>query len=122
MKKYNYKEVMKNDVLEAIKEHMEYENVSVEDLDIDTLKDYLWTDDSVTGNGSGSYTMNSALSKEYVLDNEDLQVEMIKEFAQFGLDIQDIAKHLHDYEYWDVSIRCYLLGEVLEDVLKELQQ
>ena len=119
MKKYNYKEVMKNDVLEAIKEYKEYENVSVEDLDIDTLRDYLWMYDSVTGNGSGSYTMNSAKAKEYVLDNEDLQVEVIKEF---GLDSEDIADHLYDWEYWDVSIRCYLLDEVLEDVLKELQQ
>lgn len=118
MEKYNYREVMKNDVLEAIKEYMEYENVSVEDLDIDTLKDYLWTDDSVTGNGSGSYTMNSALSKEYVLDNEDLQVEVIKEF---GLDSEDIDNHADDYEYWDVSIRCYLLDEVLQEVLNELQ-
>ena len=119
MKKYNYKEVMKNDVLEAINEYMEYENVSVEDLDVDTLKDFLWTGDSVTGNGSGSYTMNSAKAKDYVLDNEDLQIEVIKEF---GLDSEDIAEHLHDYEYWDVSIRCYLLDEVLQGVLEELQQ
>ena len=119
MKKYNYREVMKNDVLEAIKEYMEYENVSVEDLDIDTLSEYLWANDSVTGNGGGSYTMNSAKAKEYVHGNEDLQVEVIKEF---GLDRYDIAKHLHDYEYWDVSIRCYLLDEVLQDALEELQQ
>lgn len=118
MEKYNYKEVMKNDVLEAVKEYMAWEKVSVEDLDIDTLRDYLWTDDSVTGNGSGSYTMNSALAKKYVLDNEELQVEVIKEL---DLDSEDMAKHLHDYEYWDVSIRCYLLDEVLHDVLEELQ-
>ena len=119
MKKYNYKEVMKNDVLEAIKEYMEWEEVSVEDLDIDTLKDYLWTDDSVTGNGSGSYTMNSALAKKYVLDNEELQVEVIE---AFGVDSEDIADKLHAWEYWDVFIRCYLLDEVLQNVLQELQQ
>ena len=118
MEKYNYRKVMKNDVLEAIKEYMEYENVSVEDLDIDTLRDYLWANDSVTGNGSGSYTMNSRKAKEYVLDNEELHVEVINEF---GLDSEDMAKHLYDYEYWDVSIRCYLLDEVLQDVLQELQ-
>lgn len=116
MKKYNYKEVMKNDVLEAIKECIEYENVSVEDLDIDALRDYLWANDSVTGNGSGSYTMNTRLSKEYVLDNEDLQIEMIKEL---GLDSEDITKHLYDWEYWDVLIRCYLLDEVLQHVVEE---
>ena len=118
MEKYNYREVMKNDIKQAIKEYMEWENVSIEDLDIDTLNDYLWTDDSVTGNASGSYTMNSALAKKFVLDNEDLQVEAIK---GFGLDSEDIADKLHDWEYWDVSIRCYLLYEVLQDVLDELQ-
>lgn len=119
MEKYNYREVMKNDVLEAIKEYMEWEEVSVEDLDIDALKDYLWTDDSVTGNGSGSYTMNSEKAKEYVLDNEDLQVEVITEF---GLDSEVIADKLHAWEYWDVVIRCYLLDEVLQNALQELQQ
>lgn len=118
MKTYNYREVMENDIIEAIKEYMEYETVNAEDLDIDTLRDYLWTDDSVTGNGSGSYTMSTALARDYVLDNEELQADVI---IEFGIDSETIADKIHDWEYWDVSIRCYLLDEVLQDVLEELQ-
>ena len=118
MKTYNYKEVMENDITEAIKEYMEWEKVNVEDLDIDTLRDYLWSYDSVTGNGSGSYTMSTALARDYVLDNEELQADVIK---GYGIDSKTIADKIHDWEYWDVSIRCYLLDEVLQDVIKELQ-
>ena len=118
MKAYNYKEVMGNDVIEAIGEYMECETVSVEDLDFDTLRDYLLSDDCVTGNGSGSYTMSNALARDYVLDNEELQADVIREF---GLDSETIAGKIHDWEYWDVSIRCYLLDEVLQYVIEELQ-
>ena len=119
MKKYDYNEMMENDILEAIREYMAWEKVTVEDLDVDTLREHLWVDDSVTGNASGSYTMSTALAKQYVLDNEELQAEAIQ---MFGLDSDTIADKMHDWEYWDVTIRCYLLDEVLHDVVEALQE
>ena len=84
------------------------------------LHDDLWIDDSVTGNGSGSYFFNNMRSIEAVQDNMDLCVEALKEFC---VDSETIAKHFldNDYEYFDVTIRCYLLGQAIAQALEELE-
>ena len=65
----NYLEQMKEDILE----HIKNEGITVAWKDPDelyeTLYDELWVDDSVTGNGSGSYTFNREKAKEYVLED-----------------------------------------------------
>ena len=83
------------------------------------LNDSLWIADSVTGNGSGSYTFNSAEAKEYVTDNEDLLKEALEAFCT---DAETITDHFlnGDWEYFDVTIRCYLLGQAIGEVLDEI--
>lgn len=49
---------------------------------------------------------------------EDYIRELI---GEYGLDSQTIADNFMNWEYWDVSIRCYLLGQCLEDALDELE-
>lgn len=82
------------------------------------LSDTLWTDDSVTGNGSGSYTFNAARAREYVVDNTDILKDAC---ADLGVSDEEIGKHFMsaDWEYFDVTIRCYLLNGVISDVLEE---
>lgn len=114
---YNYLEAMKEDIRNYIEEN----DIDVNEQDIEeTLNDDLWIEDSVTGNGSGSYTFNSYKAKENLEGNEDLVREMCKEFC---IDAETIAdKFLNeDYEYFDVSIRCYLLGQAIAEVLEELK-
>ena len=117
---YNYLDAMKEDVLTAIRENYtlsDYENR--EELE-DRLNEDLWIDDAVTGNASGSYTFNAARAAEYVQeDGEDYVKELIDEF---GLDAETVANHLFDYEYWDVSIRCYLLGQAIAAALDEIEE
>ena len=73
----------------------------------------------MTGNASGSYTFNSFKAKEYVTDNMDLVLDMTSEF---GIEAETIAEHFlnEDWEWFDVSIRCYLLGECISEALEEL--
>ena len=114
---YNYLEAMKEDIRNYIEEN----DIDIEDSNIEeTLNDDLWIEDSVTGNGSGSYTFNSYKAKENLEGNEDLVREMCQEFC---IDAETIAdKFLNeDYEYFDVSIRCYLLGQAIAEVLEELK-
>lgn len=69
---YDYYEEVKNDVLDYIENNIdldEFENR--EDL-YEHLYDELFVEDSVTGNGSGSYTMSNRKAREYVGDNLDL--------------------------------------------------
>lgn len=58
--KYNYLEAVKEDVKEFIRTEIDFHewNGNREGLE-EYLNDTLWTEDSVTGNASGSYTFNT---------------------------------------------------------------
>lgn len=117
---YNYLEAMKNDIEEYINENINLEDYESKDELEEKLNDDLWIEDSVTGNGSGSYTFNSYKAKEYLEGNEDLVREMCKEFC---IDADTIAEKFlnEDYEYFDVSVRCYLLGQAIAEVLEDIE-
>lgn len=104
--KYDYLENMKEDIREYLKEN------DIEEISED-LFDTLWVEDSVTGNASGSYYCNSYKAQQALQGNEDLVEEMIKELYV------DMNEHWNDYEYLDVSVRCYLLGQALEELKEE---
>ena len=117
---YNYLNAMKNDIEDYIKNEINTANYSDRyELESD-LNDILWTVDSVTGNASGSYTFNRAEAAEYVNDNMDLLAEACEEF---GVDSATVGEKFldEDWEYFDVTIRCYLLGQAISDVLDEIE-
>lgn len=126
MEKYNYYEAMKEDIKNYIAENYTAEELHENLLDIDNfreqLNDDLWTVDSVTGNGSGSYTFSRATAKDYILsdsENIDLLREALQEFCVEGDTIAE--KFLsEEWEYFDVTVRCYILGGVIYEVLEDL--
>lgn len=116
---YNYLEAMKSDIKDYIKNEVNTSNYSDrEELEND-LNDILWNEDSVTGNASGSYTFNRADAKEYADNNMNLLVEACKEF---GVDNETVCKKFfaEDWEYFDVTIRCYLLNQAISEALDEI--
>ena len=121
---YNYLEAMIEDVKEYLKNEAEYDRDDLfynrNDLE-ERLYDDLWINDSVTGNASGSYFCNTYRSKECVLDNMDLLSEMC---ANFGVDAKTIGEKFLDdeWEWMDVSIRCYLLGQAISEALDEIEE
>lgn len=116
--RYDYIEHMTEDVKDAIRERYTPDEIR-EHLDDDRddfaqeLNDDLWTDDSVTGNASGSYYCNAWRAEEAIAHNWDLIADMIDEF-----DAADILRK--GPEAIDVSIRCYLLGQAIDAALDEL--
>lgn len=117
---YNYLKAMKSDIMDYIRNDVNTnEFASREELE-ERLNDDLWTVDSVTGNGSGSYTFNRAEAEEYVNDNSDLLREAISEFC---VDSETVAEKFldADYEYFDVTIRCYLLGQAISEALDDME-
>lgn len=110
---YNYKENVKNDIIEYIKEN--YEKEDFDSLDYDSLYEEMWTADSVTGNGSGSYTFSTWEAEENICHNLDLASEAYEEFGYDGIKFDDGAEAI------DVTIRCYLLGQLLQEALDELK-
>ena len=115
---YNYLEELKSDVRTYIKE-VASDYMDCEDMDElrDELYDNLWDEDSVTGNGSGSYTFNREKAKEYVSDNMDLMVEAYKDLDSIESLVDDLEAL--DFETIDVTIRCYLLSQALDEVLED---
>ena len=123
MEKYNYLDHEIEDVISYLKDNwspdqikqmrQEQEN-DAESLE-EKLYDELWTADSVTGNGSGSYTFNANKAEEYLCHNLPLLGEALAEFGE-----ENSIKYLNDPETADVTIRCYLLSQAISEAIEDL--
>ena len=122
---YSYQQAMAADInnylLDDYTEEELRELLADRDSFEEELRDRLWTADSVTGNGSGSYTFNRWKASQYVVDNMEL---LERACYEFGEDESTIGAAFlrEDWGFFDVTIRCYLLGEVLAEVLDELEE
>lgn len=117
MEKYNYLESVKQDVIKYLVANSSYIKKLITECTIsdfnelsDYLKDELFSNDSVTGNASGSYTCNAWEAEENICHNLDLLRAALKEYG-CGAD------NLQTAEAADVTIRCYLLPQAIGDVL-----
>ena len=119
MEKYNYYEAVKADVKEWIRNEIDLTEYAGRRDDLEEeMNDTLWTADSVTGNGSGSYTFNTWKAEENLAHNWD-EIENVA--AEFGMEARISDGYENGAEFWDVSIRCYYLGSAIAAVLDELE-
>ena len=121
---YDYLEAVKSDVREYLEENDGAEYIAEYGVDrtIERLNDELWCADSVTGNGSGSYTFDRQLAKQYVFEGGfPTLVDAIK---TFGIVSELVAHNMlyEDWEWFDVTIRCYLLGQAVSEVVEEFAE
>ena len=119
MERYDYHDAVFQDVLQRIEDDRDlfvemYEEKGSDDFK-EALHDLFLVDDSITGNASGSYTFNSYMAEEYLCHNRDLLLEALQEFG-----CEDF-KIFHSPETLDVSIRCYLLYEAIDQVVRMLE-
>lgn len=119
---YNYLEAIKDDVIDYINENINMDEIEDRDELEQQLNDDLWAEDSVTGNGSGSYTFDRSKSYQNVQGDPDAMDYIRDLVKEFDVDNATVAEKFldEDYEYWDVSIRCYLLGQAIGMALDEL--
>jgi len=115
MERYDYFTSICDDIRNYISENITLSDHTREDLE-EALNEDLWTEDSVTGNASGSYTFNAWYAEEYISHNLDLLQEALREFGCSTADLLD-----RDAECCDVTIRCYLLGQCISEVLGEYE-
>ena len=114
---YDYESAVKEDAKEAILEYIAFHGEegdlkdveSVEDLR-DDLNDALFNEDSVTGNGSGSYTFSRIMADLYLVNNGYLYEEAIGELGD---------KFDPEPERRDITIRCYLLPNAIDELLED---
>lgn len=107
---------VRNDLKEYILDR--WKESEFKDLDREEVYDEAFKADSVTGNGSGSYFFNAWKAKESIFNtDEDLMRETIEEF---GINMEE---HWGDWEYLDVSVRCYALGQIdIDELLDEIRK
>lgn len=113
---YNYREAVKSDILDYINNNIDFKDFNDLDELEEHLNDTLWVEDSVTGNGSGSYYCNSYAAEEAICHNLDLLGEALDTFGGSCDILKDGA------EAADVTIRCYLLSECIAEALEEIEE
>ena len=107
MERYNYHGAVKDDIWDWLKENQEGR---IGPARREKIYEELFVSDSVTGNASGSYTFSTWNAEENLCHNMDLLEEALDEL---GGDFRN------DPEGNDVTIRCYLLGQCLDEVVDE---
>ena len=116
MEKYDYLSAVESDVREYIENNVNFHDYSDLDEMKEDLNEKLFVENSVTGNASGSYTFNTWKAEEYLCHNLDLLAEANEEFGGSSDILSDGA------ETCDVTIRCYLLGQAIENVAPDMWQ
>ena len=118
---YNYMEVVKEDVKIAIEQDYNPADYDSREEFEDALNDELWNDDSITGNASGSYTFNTYRAKMNVIEDGE---NYLQDMADDGfLSMKEVGERFIDgnWEWFDVSIRCYILPLAIAEVLDEMK-
>ena len=113
---YDYDQAVYDDVWSWVKEKLD--NDELPHLTKDELKEWLeeklYTNDEVTGNGSGSYTFNSYTAEKYVCHNIEYIFDRVREEIGYTVDENSV---LHAEEL-DVTMRCALLNEAIDKVVE----
>lgn len=119
MEKYDYLQATKSN----IKTWLEDNEWRIDLNDFETIEEFeewlndeLWCVDSITGNGSGSYTFNRWEAEENLCHNMDLLQEALE---CFGCGIEYLEKGA---EACDVTIRCYVLAHAITLILEEYEE
>ena len=124
MKKYNYREAIINDLKDWIINEAvisELKDLNYEEL-FESIYDEAFGINSITGNGPDYYDTEDNCSK-YLASNIDLLYLAAQNYC-IDDDINTLIKHYEDKSlarYFDSIIRCYLLGDCIDEVLKEIK-
>ena len=118
MARYDYRQAVKNDVKQYIKDRLDREEIKDLEYNMNRrqdLYDEIFVSDDVTGNASGSYFCNAYKAEECLCHNLDLLADATEEFG--GVDaLREGA------EACDVTIRCYMLARVFDEAVDELTE
>lgn len=114
---YNYFNEVRYDVESYVDENKSYyqdyfDNENWDELE-EKLHDDLWTEDSVTGKGSGTYTFSRYEAEENLCHNWEDIVAAYKEFGG--------NPDFENPEAVDVSIRCYYLRQAIRDYINSVK-
>ena len=94
---------------EDVKNYLEENKLQLNEDSYNDIYDEMFICDEITGNTSESYTFSTYQAEENISHNMDLLQEACKEFC--------CEPKIDNAEWCDVTIRCYLLGQVLSEMM-----
>ena len=109
METYNYEKAVRKDIENYLSEN----GIILTESNRQAVYDDMFVSDSVTGNGSGSYTFSRYKAEENICHNLDLLADAVEELGG-GMDVLK-----NGAEACDVTIRCYLLGQILDEFIRD---
>ncbi|WP_242362070.1 hypothetical protein [Limosilactobacillus antri] len=112
MRIYNYLKRETQDVYDWLDDN----TFGTSGLNKEELHDKLFIEDSVTGNGSGSYTFDTIEAERNLVGNYDLLKEALRDF---GYDDDYLLKK--GPESADVLIRVYLLDLAIDNAFDRIE-
>lgn len=120
-KLYDYREAVKDSVIDWLKENKEEVEAHHSQMDEDEFAEWVTDEyvisDSVTGNASGSYLFSTWTTEDCLCHNLDLLVEAV---GEYGGGAEDVGRAImQGAETCDVIIRCYVLYEVVGQAIEE---
>lgn len=112
---YDYDQAVYDDVWSWVKERLDNDELPhfTKDRLKEWLEEMLFTEDSVTGNGSGSYTFNRYTAEKYICHNIEY---IFDKFEELGYTV-DHKSSIYAEEL-DVTMRCALLNEAIDKVVE----
>lgn len=124
MEKYDYEHSIIRDILDYIHDnHITIDWTDTEDNIAEDLIDMLWNEDCITGNGTQYYDTENKCS-EYLCQNSDILYEAAQEFC-IDDNINILIYHFENKtlaQYFDSTIRCYLLYNCIYQAIQELKK
>ena len=117
MEKYDYREAIKSEMIDFLDWESEYGELGPYDSPdemYDNLYERMMDCDSITGNESGQYCSSEWEAEECLCHNMDLLKDA---FDCYGYSTDYLEKGA---QWCDVIVRCYLVGEVLSEVLSKV--
>lgn len=120
MNKYDYLEAITNDIecwMDKDGDPFDISQFENREEAAEFLYDELWSEDSITGNGPDGYDSENAC-EEYLCHNIDLIIDACDTFGVNYADLRMRYKKGTFAIYLDCTIRCYLLGQAVNNALE----
>ena len=122
---YSYNDAVFDDIVSFVnKKFTEEEKCSIfHSSDAhDLLYNILKNEDGVTGASRGSYTMDRSIAKSNLKGNEEMLYDAVLGVGADMVECPNAYIVRSPEEFCDILIRCYLLPDMLDDVIRQYRE
>lgn len=122
---YSYNDAVFDDIVSFVNKKFteeEKRRIFYSSDECDLLYNILENEDGVTGASRGSYTMNRSVAKSNLKGNEEVLYNAVLRGCAKMINCPNPDKGKSPEEFCDALIRCYLLPDMLDDVIRQYRE